>query len=234
MRTSVSIDWLEPEATVRGSVIVITGRGERAGVYGRFARRIAVDGYRVTVTEDGGAALDAIDASDTSLPVVVVGSDVGASEALAAARSRPFVTGVVAAGLLTDAAAVPAADWEAEVDIRSACPVHRGVLASDAVDKGALATPVAGVTGETLAGVTVPTLVVHGSADVISAAEQVRRLAQALPDGRVVIVTDGRHDILNDVSHRSVAAEIVQFLERLRIPGAPDIITRVPAGVLTG
>lgn len=233
MRTSVSIDWLEPEATVRGSVIVITGRGERAGVYGRFARRIAVDGYRVTVTEVGGAALDAIDASDTSLPVVVglgrrsVG---GAGRSAFTARRHRGGGGWTAHRCRSGTGG--------GLGSRGRYPVclsgPPGVLASDAVDKGALATPVAAVTGEILAGVTVPTLVVHGSADVISAAEQVRRLAQALPDGRVVIVTDGRHDILNDVSHRSVAAEIVQFLERLRIPGAPDIITRVPAYVLTG
>ncbi|MCZ4551855.1 alpha/beta hydrolase [Gordonia rubripertincta] len=231
----MSIDWLEPEATVRGSVVVITGRGEHAGVYGRFARRIAVDGYRVTVAEGGsGAALAAIDAAQASLPVVVVGSDTGASEALTVAAARPVVTGVVAAGLLTDTAVAPGVDWDGELEIRSACPVHRGVLDSDAVDRGALAIPATAVTAEVLAANTVPTLVVHGSADVVSAADQVRRLAQELPEGRIVIVNDGRHDILNDVSHRSVAAEIVQFLERLRLPGAPDIITRIPAGVLTG
>ncbi len=145
-----------------------------------------------------------------------------------------MVTGVVAAGLLTDTAVAAGVDWDGELEIRSACPVHRGVLDSDAVDRGALAIPATAVTAEVLAANTVPTLVVHGSADVVSAADQVRRLAQELPEGRIVIVNDGRHDILNDVSHRSVAAEIVQFLERLRLPGAPDIITRIPVGVLTG
>ena len=231
----MSIDWLEPEATVRGSVVVITGRGEHAGVYGRFACRIAVDGYRVTVVEDGrDAALGAIDAADAALPVVVVGSDIGAADALAAAAARPVVTGVVAAGLLADTAVAPAVDWDGEVEIRSACPVHRGVLDSTAVDKGALATAAAPATAELLAGVAIPALVVHGSADAISPADDVRQLAQFLPQGRIVFIDDGRHDILNDVSHRSVAAEIVQFLERLRLPGAADIITRIPVGVLTG
>ncbi|MGD6652180.1 hypothetical protein VWW24_22790, partial [Xanthomonas citri pv. citri] len=52
----------------------------------------------------------------------------------------------------------------------------------------------------------------------------------ALRDADVVIVSGGRHDILNDVTHRSVAAEIVQFLERLRTPGAPHALSRSRAG----
>jgi hypothetical protein len=35
----------------------------------------------------------------------------------------------------------------------------------------------------------------------------------------------GRHDILNDVSHRSVAAAILPFLEQRRVgDGQPDIL----------
>jgi hypothetical protein len=30
-------------------------------------------------------------------------------------------------------------------------------------------------------------------------------------------ITGGRHDVLNDVTHRTVAATIVLFLERLRL-----------------
>ena len=34
----------------------------------------------------------------------------------------------------------------------------------------------------------------------------------------------GRHDALNDLTHRTVAAAVVQFLERLRLgPGLPRI-----------
>lgn len=232
----MGIDWLEPEATVRGSVIVIAGRGEHAAVYGRFARRIAVDGYRVSVVDgDLDASLRATAGADTSLPIVLVGSDSGATDALAVASATPGVTGVVVAGLLADSAATPAVDWTAELEIRSACPVHRGVLDSvDSLDRGAFETAATTVTPESLSATTVPVLIVHGSADVISPAEQVQQLARSLPEARVVIVNDGRHDILNDVAHRSVAAEIVQFLERLRLPGAPDILDRVPAGVLAG
>lgn len=230
----MGIDWLEPEATVRGSVIVIAGRGEHAGVYGRFARRIAIDGYRVSVVDgDLDASLRTVADADASLPIVVVGSDSGATAALTVAAAAPAVTGVVVAGLLADSALTPSVDWAAELEIRSACPVHRGVLSSaERLDRGAFQDAATAVTPESLSATTVPVLIVHGSADAISSAEQVQQLARSLPGARLVIVDEGRHDILNDVAHRSVAAEIVQFLERLRLPGAPDIIHRVPAGVL--
>lgn len=230
----MSIDWLEPEATVRGSVIIVGGRGEGAEVYRRFARRIAFDGYRVTVvTGSGTGALDAVDAATADLPVVVVGSDSGALTALTVAARRPAVTGVVAAGLLVDAASDLPAGWENELDIRSACPVHRGVLdAAGALEHGALAEEVELATPKVVAETAVPTLIVHGADDAVSSARTVQELAAAFADARIVLVDGGRHDILNDVSHRSVAAEIVQFLERLRLPGAPDIVVRTPVGVL--
>jgi pimeloyl-ACP methyl ester carboxylesterase len=225
----VSIDWLEPETNVRGSVVVVTGRGEHAGVYARFARRIAFDGYRVAVVENKPDATVAVTGVDASLPIVVVGSDSGALTALEVASSSDVVTGVVAAGLLVDTGS---ATWDDELDVRSACPVHRGVLGDEAsLDRGALTTTAPAASDDALAAVGVPTLVVHGASDVVSPVDDVVALSEALPDGRVVLVDGGRHDILNDVSHRSVAAEIVQFLERLRLPGAPDIIVRA-AGAL--
>jgi hypothetical protein len=37
-----------------------------------------------------------------------------------------------------------------------------------------------------------------------------------LPAALVATVRDGRHDAFNDIAHRSVAATVVQFLERVR------------------
>ena len=37
-----------------------------------------------------------------------------------------------------------------------------------------------------------------------------------LSGAQTAVIAGGRHDILNDVTHRSVAATIVLFLERLR------------------
>ena len=230
----MDIDWLEPEATVRGSVIVVGGRGEHAHVYRRFARRIAFDGYRVAVVENDPAATARVIAdAETDLPVTVVGSDSGALTALDLAATHPAVSGVVAAGLLVAGADAFTGEWDGELEIRSACPVHRGVLSSaDALERGTLGaeTPVA--TADSLTHVQVPVLVVHGGADALSPAADVLAVTSALPDARVVVVHEGLHDIRNDVSHRAVAAEIVQFLERLRLPGTPDIILREPAGAL--
>lgn len=230
----MEIDWLEPEATARGSVIVIGGRGERADVYRRFARRIVFDGYRVAVGENDSAVIAGIVAdARPDLPLTVIGSDSGAEAALTVAIANPAVAGVVAAGLLVSDAEAIVQDWDGELDIRSACPVHRGVLSTvDSLEPGSLGQKVPLATAETLALVDVPVLVVHGQADALSSALDVLALRSSLRDARVVLVRDGRHDILNDVSHRSVAAEIVQFLERLRLPGTPDIILRDSAEAL--
>lgn len=233
----MSIDWLEPDATVRGSVVVVAGRGEGPAVYRRFTRRIAFDGYRVTVNSGAGAhiggVLDAVDSAAADLPVVVIGSDTGALTALKAASYRPSVTGVVAAGLLVEAAADPSVAWLDELDARSACPVHRGVLDQPGnLERGTLAAAAEPATVDVVAQTSVPTLIVHGTNDVVSSSAAVQQVAASLPDARIILLDGGRHDILNDVSHRSVAAEIVQFLERLRLPGASDIVLRATAGAL--
>jgi len=46
-------EWNEPERiAARGTVIVIPGRGEHPGIYERFGRRIAADGYRARAVSD--------------------------------------------------------------------------------------------------------------------------------------------------------------------------------------
>ena len=75
-------------------------------------------------------------------------------------------------------------------------------------------------------------LAIHGDGDVVSPIDEAIEVYAGAPGSEIVRVADGLHDILNDVSHRSVAAEIVQFLERLRLPGTPRIILRVRTGSL--
>ncbi|MGC0366508.1 alpha-beta hydrolase superfamily lysophospholipase [Rhodococcus sp. 27YEA15] len=231
----MSTDWLNPEANARGSVIVIAGRGEHADVYGRFARRIAFDGYRVAVVENDADAVEhAIEDAAGDVPLTVIGSDTGALAALDAAARYSAVDGVVAAGLLVTGTDTLTSDWERELEIRSACPVHRGVLTSvGALDPGHLGDAATVATTESLTRVTVPTLVVHGSADQLSPAAEVLALVAELPDTQIAVVHEGRHDILNDVSHRSVAAAVVEFLERLRLPGRPVVVVRDPAVALS-
>ncbi|MGW6032065.1 alpha/beta hydrolase [Gordonia terrae] len=226
----MSTDWLEPDANARGSVVVIAGRGEHAEVYRRFARRIAFDGYRVSIVENDATSVARVLTDAPAGPVVVVGSDSGAVTAVETAPGHPAVTGVVLAGLLVDGPRVLPAEWDAELDARSACPVHRGVLARpDSIDPGALKDSTTVASPESLGRVTSPVLLVHGDADTVSPVDEVVAASTALPDVRLTLVRGGRHDILNDVTHRSVAAEIVQFLERLREPGGQDLLRREPA-----
>jgi alpha-beta hydrolase superfamily lysophospholipase len=49
------------------------------------------------------------------------------------------------------------------------------------------------------------------------------RAARTLPAGRLVVVRGAHHDVLNDLQHRSVAAEIVTFPEALRNDLVPAV-----------
>ena len=190
---------------VRGTVVLLPGRGEHPALYHRLATRLAFDGYRVTTSEtdlDPG-------------PVVLLGHDTGALHALELATERP-VAAVVASGLPLG----EPGGWTDELDARTACPVHRALLdGDDRFAAGELRGPVPG----RAAAPEVPVLVLHGETDRVASPEAAQAFAGTLPSGRFVLVGGGRHDVLNDVDHRSVAAEIVQFLEWLR-PG-----TRTPA-----
>ncbi|WP_328952655.1 alpha/beta hydrolase [Kitasatospora purpeofusca] len=260
-----SVAW-EPAAgvTVRGTVLLLPGRGEHPGVYARFGRRLAFDGYRVVVRAvpaAGSAAGPALpDPADLAgpvaearaiappgAPVVLAGSDTGALLALAAAR-QAAPDGLLLVGLPTAVAtpeALETADgWTDELGARTSCPAHRGLLAADpdfrpgalaedvpadlarAAEDAASEVPADGVPDLKAPVLDVPVLVVHGSADPVSPPATARRFAGRLA-ADLVLVADGRHDALNDAAHRSVAAAVVQWLERLR--GGPHL----PAQIVT-
>jgi alpha-beta hydrolase superfamily lysophospholipase len=229
-----TVSWQPPAAVnPRGTVVVLPGRGEHSGVYERFGLRIAADGYVVTTLPDPSAALPA----DTPAPLVLVGSDVGALHALIRADRDDRVAAVVAAGTPLSRGTVDAdagrddkADWETEARMRTACPTHQARLTADErLDRGAVLTtevPNELIAAAVTARPRVPVLFVHGAADPIARLEPVRALADELTQAALATVRDGRHDALNDITHRSVAAEIVQFLERVRDrPDAAPIVT---------
>lgn len=60
-----------------------------------------------------------------------------------------------------------------------------------------------------------PTLVLHGEADMIAPVRPVKALVRRHPSATLVVTPGGAHDVLNDKDHRSVAARIVLFLESL-------------------
>lgn len=213
--------WDEPVGgTPRGTLIVLPGRGETAASYARFGTRLAADAYKVRVVPVDLADLDdATDRvgkllADESLPApkVLVGSDSGATLAALLAPELP-VDAVVLAGLALPSSA-GVGSWAEEVEARTACPVHSRVIDEDgSFERGALNQPLPWSSVD-LAAPDKPLLVLHGSADrVTPAADAFAPFAGA----RTLLVEDGRHDVLNDASHRSVAASVVLFLESLRL-----------------
>jgi hypothetical protein len=150
-------DYFGPEGLrVRGTVLVVPGRGETRSTYTRFGRRLAADAYRVRVidapdldTEDlptlaariTTAAEDTTAEDGVAGPLILVGADSGAAAVAALlgqeAGTRPDA--VVLAGLPGRAPAVTAGTWDEELDVRTSCPAHRGLLTQDAeVRRGSL------------------------------------------------------------------------------------------------
>ena len=236
--------WLPPSPgpIVRGTVIVLPGRGEHAGVYERFGRRLAYDAYAVhaiSVGPDDDAA-DVRDqvaalAAEAVAPVILAGSDTGALHALAlVVEAKVDVEGLLLAATPGASATSSAFDalagppeWEQELALRSSCPTHRGKLTEDETfRRGSLFDPVpdrlrAFVDLDASAYESAPaTLVLHGAADLLAPPALARSLVARLPQAELVLVAGAPHDVLNDATHRSVAGAVVQWLERLR-GGAP-------------
>ncbi|ONH54098.1 alpha/beta hydrolase [Frankia sp. CcI49] len=254
------LDVLDFEATgglrTRGTVLIVPGRGESPAVYRRFGARVASDTYRVRATEapvldpaDPIASLEVIAkqlaeaaagvGDEPTRPLVAVGSDTGAVAlaalaALAAGGQRGVSDvwrpdALVLAGL-PGYGAHATGGWDDELNARTHCPVHRGVLSDDpAVQRGSLGDVVPDALLDLAYGstATLPQLLLVGDDDPVADREALSRAAKALPNARLTVVRGAHHDVLNDVHHRSVSAEVVTFLEALRNEPAlsPIIVT---------
>lgn len=226
-----AFSWDEPEGlAARGTLIVLPGRGEHGGVYERFGRRLAFDAYRVRALGDPAADPSVLDEAakllaDESLPgpKVLVGSDTGAHYATQLAGDADAL---ILVGLPTSP--WTSGSWEEEVEARTACPTHQGRLAADpGFRRGALAENPE-LPAPRLDQVTVPVLALHGTDDTVSPLEAARE-AYAGSDVRLVTFNGGRHDVLNDALHRTAAATVVLFLERLRLSPELPAIAEGPA-----
>ncbi|UXX96573.1 lysophospholipase [Streptomyces sp. AD2-2] len=242
MPSSSVSSWDEPEGlAARGTLIVLAGRGEHGGVYERFGRRLGFDAYRVRAlgdpTDDPAVLEQAAKLlADESLPgpKVLVGSDTGALYALQLAAERTAgVDALILAGLPTGA--WTAGSWEEEAAARTACPTHQGRLTSDPeFRRGALdGTPE--LPAPRLDLVHVPVLALHGEDDTISPLDRALSVYDGHPGVHTIVFHGGRHDVLNDALHRTAAATVVLFLERLRLaPEVPEARETGDAGQSSG
>lgn len=227
------LTWTEPDPIpLRGTLVLLPGRGESAQVYERFGRRLAADAYRVHAitapSDDPARTADQLTAilegAEPEKPRIVVGSDAGAAYAahLAADRRLPRASALILAGLPVSGKAAANRDWAGELDARSSCPTHRGRISEAGVRPGELFTDLPAdwfdpdIPGE----ITVPVLGLHGANDPISPLDDIRGWYAAVPRADLVSVAGAPHDVLNDQTHRTAAATVVLFLERLR-NGAP-------------
>jgi len=239
--TTSAIAFDEPAGVAaRGTLILLTGRGESAAAYGRFGRRISADAYKVRVVEvdldDLGATHDRVHTllADDTLPAprVLVGTDTGATYAAVLAQDGQHdADAVVLAGLALPGEATADQGWDEELETRSACPAHRRVLSEDtAFERGALQRDLPSAwTGYRPGPSGRPTLVLHGSDDPLTPVDAALAPFRGAPATQTWVVEGGRHDVLNDVTHRSVAATIVLFLERLKLGADLPVIVRAEA-----
>ncbi|MEW1828156.1 alpha/beta hydrolase [Streptomyces sp. NPDC088196] len=245
-------DYFGPEGLrVRGTVLVVPGRGETRSTYARFGKRLAADAYRVRVldapdltTEDlttlaarlSEAAEDTAVEDGVVRPLVLVGADAGAAAVAALLGREPGdqPDAVVLAGLPGRApgTTATAGTWDEELDVRTSCPAHRGALTQDPeVRRGSLddAVPEAVLAAAYDSEAAVPTLLLVGDADPLADHEALAHTAKSRPSARLSVVHGAHHDVLNDLQHRSVAAEVVTFLENVRNELRPLITVRSSA-----
>ena len=229
------LEFREPDGIPpRGTLLVVPGRGEQEEVYKRFGSRIAADAYRVEVVSDPTTDPDRtraeieerVQALDVVQPLVLVGSDTGAlfAAGLLASDELGAVAGLIIAGLpVSDAATTAPApgSWDEELDARTTCPTHRGRISAELVAPGALYEPVPldWLERAKLAAIQTPVLAIHGQDDPISSLDAARERYAPVPNLEFVSIAGARHDALNDQSHRSVAATVVLWLERLKLNG---------------
>lgn len=196
-----------PDSDIRGTVIALPGRSEHAGTFTQLAERLEVDGYRVVGVDSWN--VDALAAEETAERLA------RALAGVAADQPAPVVAlGADTGGLLATLFA-------------RQCEQVRAVVAGGIPTYGDGVDLAAGVAEAGLRDPGVPALVLQGEADTLSPSLAVRRVVTRWHRCRFAQVADTGHDVFNGKHRRSVHAEIVQFLERVRSSSATSPLLRV-------
>ena len=164
------------------------------------------------------------DAASSGIPLVAQGHSFGAVATLwkLVDDARPYRAAVVSGAPLVPVADLVDADSTFEIapSQLSADPFYLDLMENDPLafvdaDGGPLARELDrgwDSFGASLPGLTLPTLAVHGGNDPIAPVGALRAYAEQIEALSLHEVAGGGHDILNDVTHREVAATIARFI----------------------
>lgn len=163
-------------------------------------------------------------ADNPDVPLVAQGHSFGAVVTLFRLLEAPdrYRAGVVSGSPLVAVPALVDADTTLEIPLSqlSSDPFYLDSMENDPLafadaDGGPLARELDrgwDRFGAELPALAVPTLAVHGSNDPIAPVGAVRAYAEQIEPLSFIEITGGGHDILNDVTHREVAAAIIAFI----------------------
>ncbi len=165
-------------------------------------------------------------AEDSGLPLVAQGHSFGAVATLFRLLGTPdgYRAGVISGAPLVPVPGLVDANSTFEIAPTqlSADPFYLDAIENDPLafvdaDGGPLARELDrgwDTFGTTLPTLAVRTLAVHGSNDPIAPVGAIRAYAEQIDRLTLIEVPGGGHDILNDVTHQKVAADIVAFIDR--------------------
>lgn len=233
--------WSAEEPT--SVVLLLHGFGENTGLFHRLAAELTRAGSEVWAPDHVGhglsgehdglfesidqlavnakALLEEIRAAHPDLPIFVVGHSLGGLTGLAVAAEAADLHGVVLTG-------PPVVGQPAVMPEKPVFSRDRSYIDDARNDPLGITSPQAeanlwravaeflpampGLVGK----VAVPTLVVFGENDVFTSPDEAQAFAQSFARGRLWVVPEGHHDILQDVMHRRVAGEICNFIDEQR------------------
>ncbi|QIZ37793.1 alpha/beta hydrolase [Saccharopolyspora sp. ASAGF58] len=172
------------------------------------------------LADNAAAVLKHAHAANPELPVVVVGHSLGAITAmLLAARAQHRISGLVLTG--APIAGSPSVDADAPPPIMSKESSYLDELAHDPYGfVTAAAEPnLWRCLDEALAEVhacsaslSIPVLLIYGDNDAFTSPAQAESWSRTFPAAQLITMTDGYHDIVNDVEHETVANHITTFV----------------------